>query len=104
MMESFGVRNREQWPATLRNYGLGDGAFYFKHVRCGDLFALGLLLRRLGRVAAREALTLAAVIGQEVPLELWRVVAGLGVAPAWKLRHHWVNSAAAPVTCGAASC
>ena len=34
---------------------------------------------RVGRLGeeTREALTLAAVIGQEVPLDLWRVVAGL---------------------------
>jgi glycosyltransferase involved in cell wall biosynthesis len=55
-VDHYGVRTAEQWPSTLRAYGIGDGAFYFKHVRCGDLFALGLLLRRVGRVAAREAL------------------------------------------------
>jgi glycosyltransferase involved in cell wall biosynthesis len=55
-VDHYGVRSREQWPATLRAYGVGDGAFYFKHVRCADLYALGLLIRRLGRVAAREAL------------------------------------------------
>jgi len=55
-VDHYGIRTREQWPATLRAYGFGDGAFYFKHVRCGDLFALGLLTRRLGRVAIREAL------------------------------------------------
>jgi GT2 family glycosyltransferase len=55
-VDHYGVRTREQWPATLRNYGFGDGAFYFKHVRCGDLFATSLLLRRLVRMAAREAL------------------------------------------------
>lgn len=55
-VDHYGVRNREQWPATLRAYGFGDGAFYFKHVRCGDLFALSLLLRRLARISAREAL------------------------------------------------
>lgn len=55
-VDHYGVRTREQWPATLRAYGFGDGAFYFKHVRCGDLFALGLLVRRLGRLALREAL------------------------------------------------
>ena len=34
----------------------GDGAFYFKHVRCGDLFALRLLVKRLAKMTVREAL------------------------------------------------
>jgi glycosyltransferase involved in cell wall biosynthesis len=55
-VDHYGVRNAQQWPLTLRAYGVGDGAFYCKHVRCGDLFALGLLVRRLGRLAVREAL------------------------------------------------
>jgi glycosyltransferase involved in cell wall biosynthesis len=53
-VDHYGVRTRDQWDATLRAYGIGDGAFYTKHVRCGDMFALGLMLRRLGRVAVRE--------------------------------------------------
>jgi glycosyltransferase involved in cell wall biosynthesis len=55
-VEHYGFRSNAQWPATLRAYGIGDGAFYWKHVRCGDLFALSLLVRRLGRLAVREAL------------------------------------------------
>jgi glycosyltransferase involved in cell wall biosynthesis len=55
-VEHYGFRSEEQWPATLRAYGIGDGAFYSKHIRCGDVFALRLLLRRLGWTAAREAL------------------------------------------------
>jgi glycosyltransferase involved in cell wall biosynthesis len=55
-VDHYGVRSHQQWPATLQAYGIGDGAFYFKHVRCGDLFALGLLVRRLGRLAASEIL------------------------------------------------
>jgi hypothetical protein len=57
VVDHYGLRRADQWPATLRAYGIGDGAFYWKHVRCGDLFALGLLVRRLGRLAAREALS-----------------------------------------------
>jgi hypothetical protein len=38
-------------------YGVGDGAFYFKHVRCGDLLALRLLLARLGRLTASQLLS-----------------------------------------------
>ena len=44
-----GRREAEDWPALLLNYGIGDGAFYTKHVRCRDPYALLLLTRRLGR-------------------------------------------------------
>ena len=43
----YGTRSSEEWPATLRAYGIGDGAFYFKHVRCFDLYALRLLAGQL---------------------------------------------------------
>jgi len=55
-VDHYGARTHEQWASTLRAYGIGDGAFYFKHVRCGDLFALRLLIARLSRLAVREAL------------------------------------------------
>ena len=45
-----GRREAEDWPALLLNYGIGDGAFYTKHVRCRDPYALCCsLTRRLGR-------------------------------------------------------
>jgi GT2 family glycosyltransferase len=53
-VDHYGVRSRDQWPATLRAYGFGDAAFYFKHVRCGDLLALGLVVRWLARMIVRE--------------------------------------------------
>ena len=37
-------------------HGMGDGAFYFKHVRCGDLVALRMLIARLAWLSTREAL------------------------------------------------
>lgn len=43
-----GRREPEDWPELLRNYGIGDGAFYMKHVRCFDPLALRLLVARLG--------------------------------------------------------
>jgi len=49
-----GTRSPEDWPATLRAYGIGDGAFYFKHVRCRDLFALRLLARQLSEHFFRD--------------------------------------------------
>ena len=51
-VDHYGVRTHAQWPATLRAYGFGDGAFYSKHIRCGDLYALSLFVRAL-RVRAR---------------------------------------------------
>lgn len=50
----YGFRSHAQWPATLKAYGIGDGAFYFKHVRAGDLFAARLLLGVLCLHTARE--------------------------------------------------
>ena len=50
----YGIRTPEEWPNTLEAYGIGDGAFYLKHVRCGDLKALWLLVSRMGRLVARE--------------------------------------------------
>src|SRR5579885_2662211 len=55
-----GLRAREEWPALLRNYGIGDGAFYSKHIRCHDRYALWLLARQVtiwgGRYLAKYAL------------------------------------------------
>jgi glycosyltransferase involved in cell wall biosynthesis len=42
-----GRRESEDWPSLLTAYGTGDGAFYTKHVRCRDVYALWLLARRL---------------------------------------------------------
>lgn len=50
----YGFRAIEEWPATLRAYGVGDGGFYFKHVRAGDWYAAWLLARALARHTARE--------------------------------------------------
>ena len=55
-----GRREREDWGSLLRNYGIGDGAFYSKHVRCGDIYALWLLTRQVvdkgGRRLVKRAL------------------------------------------------
>lgn len=53
-VDHYGLRSRSQWPATLRAYGIGDGAFYMKHVRCGDARAGAMLAGRLARTAARQ--------------------------------------------------
>jgi GT2 family glycosyltransferase len=48
-----GSREVDDWPAVLRSYGIGDGAFYSKHVRCGDTYALFLLIRRIASLGSR---------------------------------------------------
>ncbi|MGV3722005.1 MAG: glycosyltransferase [Actinomycetota bacterium] len=53
-VDHYGVRTRAQWPATLEAYGIGDGAFYGKHIRCGDRRALWLLGKTLVRNLARH--------------------------------------------------
>lgn len=50
----YGFRTHAEWPATLKAYGVGDGGFYFKHVRAGDPYAALLLARVLSRSVARE--------------------------------------------------
>jgi glycosyltransferase involved in cell wall biosynthesis len=49
-----GRREHDDWPSLLRNYGFGDGAFYSKHVRAGDLYALWLLVFRVTQQFARS--------------------------------------------------
>jgi GT2 family glycosyltransferase len=51
-----GGREPEEWPSLFQNYGIGDGAFYSKHVRCGDIYALTLLVRRVFRQGMRTIL------------------------------------------------
>jgi len=48
-----GRRESEEWPALLRAYGVGDGAFYSKHVRCGDPYATWLAAKRFTVLGAR---------------------------------------------------
>lgn len=57
-IDHYGVRSPEQWTGTNRAYGTGDGAFWAKHIRCGDRQALFILAKHLARTAAREALHL----------------------------------------------
>jgi GT2 family glycosyltransferase len=57
-VDHYGTRTREQWPITMKNYGIGDGAFYWKHVRCGDVYALYCLLRQWAKARARQWKTL----------------------------------------------
>jgi glycosyltransferase involved in cell wall biosynthesis len=49
----YGHRTPAEWPKTLLAYGVGDGAFYMKHVRCGDVRAGRLLAGRVGHELVR---------------------------------------------------
>ncbi|MES3035091.1 MAG: glycosyltransferase family A protein [Gemmatimonadota bacterium] len=53
-VDHYGTRTADQWPETLRNYGIGDGAFYGKHIRCGDVKATWLFARAVARSRAYE--------------------------------------------------
>jgi GT2 family glycosyltransferase len=51
-----GGREPADWHAVMRNYGVGDGAFYSKHVRCGDVYAGFLLVRKISHLGAGAAI------------------------------------------------
>lgn len=46
-VDHYGSRTQEQWTGTMKAYGIGDGAFYSKHIRCGDPLALWLFAKVL---------------------------------------------------------
>jgi glycosyltransferase involved in cell wall biosynthesis len=48
-----GRREREEWPALLQAYGVGDGAFYLKHVRCRDPYFTWLAAKTFSYVGAK---------------------------------------------------
>ena len=50
----YGIREGQAWTDTMRAYGIGDGAFYLKHIRCGDLEAARMLIARMARLFLRE--------------------------------------------------
>lgn len=52
----YGIRETHSWPSTQIAYGVGDGAFYFKHVRCGDALAAWLLTKRIARLTLHQLL------------------------------------------------
>ncbi|OAI41819.1 hypothetical protein AYO38_03455 [bacterium SCGC AG-212-C10] len=52
----YGFRDNADWPRTLTAYGVGDGGFYMKHLRCGDPTAGMLLGRKIAGQAIRVIL------------------------------------------------
>jgi GT2 family glycosyltransferase len=57
-VDHYGTRTVEQWPQTLKAYGIGDGAFYSKHIRCGDPLAFWLFARIVLGQGARKVKTI----------------------------------------------
>lgn len=53
MVHHYGFRSHQDWPQTVRSYGIGIGGFYCKHVRLGDLHAARLLATVLMRQTIR---------------------------------------------------
>jgi hypothetical protein len=49
-----GRREEEDWPSLLTAYGIGDGAFYSKHVRCRDAYATWMFARHYTTELARH--------------------------------------------------
>jgi glycosyltransferase involved in cell wall biosynthesis len=50
-----GRRELPDWPGLVHGYGIGDGAFYSKHIRCGDWRAVQMLSFRVARTGTRVA-------------------------------------------------
>jgi glycosyltransferase involved in cell wall biosynthesis len=55
VIDHYGIRTDVEWPQTIFSYGVGNGGFYMKHVRCGDLFAAWLLACHSLQTASRAA-------------------------------------------------
>jgi glycosyltransferase involved in cell wall biosynthesis len=53
-VDHYGLRTDQEWPQTLLAYGTGNGAFYTKHIRCGDLLAARLFAGEAARMTARR--------------------------------------------------
>ena len=66
-VDHYGSRTGDQWPGTMKAYGVGDGAFYSKHIRCGDPLAMMLFGKLLLMGGARYAKT--AVLKRELRLD-----------------------------------
>lgn len=53
MLRHDGRREQEDWPALLVAYGTGDGAFYMKHARCRDPYAMWIMSKRFSVATAK---------------------------------------------------
>ncbi len=80
----YGFRSHADWHRTLIGYGIGQGGFYFKHVRSGDLYAIWLLASVLGIEAAR---LVKRVIDFRRPGEKWAYLQGIFTGIGQSLRY-----------------
>ena len=53
-VDHYGSRTQDQWTGTMKAYGIGDGAFYSKHIRCADPLATWLFAKVLFINTARQ--------------------------------------------------
>lgn len=53
-VDHYGARTADQWPGTLVAYGIGDGAFFGKHMRCRDMLVSWLFVRKVARLLAKS--------------------------------------------------
>lgn len=52
-VDHYGVRTTTQWPSTLVAYGIGDGAFFGKHIRCHDPLATWLFIKKVAQIVGK---------------------------------------------------
>lgn len=79
-VDHYGTRTQEQWPGTMKAYGIGDGAFYSKHIRCGDPLAAWMFAKVCARAGARQVKRLL----KNRPLDEYSSNLFVGVRDAWK--------------------
>ena len=87
VVHHYGFRTNTEWPVTVGSYGIGVGAFYFKHVRAGDAYAAALLARLLvtGTVRTLKRIVLAQ------PSVHYRTYLGHLVVGMWRSRAYPVD-------------
>ncbi|MEJ0099066.1 MAG: glycosyltransferase family A protein [Pseudomonadota bacterium] len=81
-VDHYGSRTPDQWPGTMKAYGIGDGAFYSKHIRCGDLLAFTLFSKVLLVAGARFVKT--ALLQRKIRHDDYVANLFVGVREAWK--------------------
>ena len=87
VVHHYGFRSNAEWPVTVGSYGVGVGAFYFKHVRAGDAYAAALLARLLviGTIRTLKRIVLAQ------PSVHYRTYLGHLVVGMWRSRAYRVD-------------
>ena len=52
-VDHYGARTTAQWPSTLVAYGIGDGAFFGKHIRCRDPLVTWLFVKKAAHLVGK---------------------------------------------------